>query len=59
MAIFGWKTMKQAALYTEAAEQKRLAGTAMSLISLDQTANESIPLSEAVERSGTKMCKKV
>lgn len=32
MAIFGWLTPKQAALYTRAARQKKLAGDAMSLL---------------------------
>jgi len=32
MAIFGWRTLKQAELYTRAAEQKRIAGSAMSLL---------------------------
>jgi len=32
MAIFGWSTLKQAEVYTRAAEQKRIAGGAMSLL---------------------------
>ena len=32
MAIFGWDSMKQAELYTRAADQKRMAGDAMHLI---------------------------
>jgi integrase len=32
MAIFGWDTMRQAELYTRAADQKRMAGDAMHLI---------------------------
>lgn len=32
MTIFGWLTPKQAALYTRAARQKKLAGDAMSLL---------------------------
>jgi integrase len=32
MAIFGWDSMKQAELYTRAADQKRLARDAMHLI---------------------------
>ena len=31
-AIFGWSTLKQAELYTRAAEQKRLAEDAMDLL---------------------------
>ena len=36
MAIFGWQTSKQAVLYTRAAEQKMLAGSAMALLSIEQ-----------------------
>lgn len=36
MAIFGWQTSKQAVLYTRAAEQKVLAGGAMTLLSIEQ-----------------------
>ncbi len=32
MSIFGWTTLQQAEVYTKAAEQKRLAGSAMHLI---------------------------
>jgi hypothetical protein len=32
MAIFGWDTIKQAELYTRAADQQRLAKDAMHLI---------------------------
>jgi integrase len=35
MAIFGWRTIKQAEVYTRAAERKRLAGTAMHLLGTD------------------------
>ena len=35
MAIFGWRTIKQAEVYTRAAERKRLAGTAMQLLGTD------------------------
>jgi hypothetical protein len=51
MLIFGWQRMKQAALYTKAAKQKRLAGAAMSMISFDQNANKILsPLPEVQER---------
>jgi integrase len=33
MAVFGWDSIKQAELYTRAAEQKRMAADAMHLIS--------------------------
>jgi len=32
MSIFGWTTLQQAEVYTRAAEQKRLAGSAMHVI---------------------------
>jgi integrase len=34
MAIFGWKTLEQAEIYTKAARQQMLAGGAMALITL-------------------------
>jgi integrase len=37
MAIFGWKTMKEAERYTRAARQKVLAGSAMRLLVPDQS----------------------
>jgi integrase len=38
MAIFGWRTIKQAELYTRAAERKRLAGDAMHLLGTNRAA---------------------
>jgi integrase len=58
MAIFGWQTMKEAAHYTKMANQKRLAASAMPLLSLDQSANNSLPLLGPVEESGSKRGKK-
>jgi integrase len=43
MAMFGWDSPKQAAHYTKAASQKRLAGAAMNLISMDQNGNRTVP----------------
>ena len=40
MAIFDWSTISQAEVYTRAADRKRMAGEAMSKISLDRSANE-------------------
>jgi integrase len=40
MAMFDWDTPSMAEVYTRAAEQKRLAGGAMGLISLDRSGNE-------------------
>jgi integrase len=41
MAMFDWETVAMAEVYTKAAEQKRLAGEAMGLISLDRSGNEN------------------
>jgi integrase len=41
MAMFDWSTPSMAEVYTRAAEQKRLAGGAMFLISLDRSGNDS------------------
>jgi integrase len=40
MAMFDWDSPRMAEVYTRQAEQKRLAGGAMGLITLDQIANE-------------------
>jgi len=40
MAMFDWDTVSMAEVYTRAAEQKRLAGEAMALITLDRKENE-------------------
>ncbi|WP_315813299.1 hypothetical protein [Bradyrhizobium sp. SZCCHNR2028] len=58
MAIFGWQAMKEAAHYTKRANQQRLAASAIPLLSLDQTANNSLPLLGPVEESGSKRGKK-
>ena len=42
MAICGWDSPKQAALYARAANQKRLATDAMPLVDPDYSANESV-----------------
>lgn len=53
MAIYGWNSPKQAALYTRAANKKRLAADAMHLIDPDWKENESVPLNRAVASGGT------
>jgi len=58
MAIFGWKTLKQAEHYTRQANRKKLAHDGMHFISLDQKENESVPLSSVIAVSGTKRSKK-
>lgn len=49
MAMFDWETPSMAEVYTRAAEQKRLAGEAMFLISLDRTENELCRTSSEVD----------
>ena len=41
MAIFGWRTLRQAEVYTRAADQRRLAADAMPLLSSRQKATNS------------------
>jgi integrase len=55
MAIFGWKTLKQVQHYTATARQKRLAASGMHLLIPERSQNESVPLSEGVTQSGTKL----
>jgi hypothetical protein len=38
MAIYGWKSAKMAAVYTRKVRQKKLAGSAMAFISMDDAA---------------------
>jgi hypothetical protein len=40
MAIFGWKTLQQAELYTEKARQQLLAGGAMNLLIFSPTSED-------------------
>ena len=53
MAIYGWDSPKQAALYTRAANRKRLAADAMPLVDPDYKVNESVPPEGAVASGGT------
>jgi len=44
MAIFGWDTLKMAEAYTRAADQKRLAESAMHMLEVqEQNSTESCP----------------
>jgi integrase len=58
MAIFGWDSPKQAAIYTRKANRKKLAAEAMHKLIPDQTENESVPLSSVVASGGTSGGKK-
>ncbi|WP_193370089.1 tyrosine-type recombinase/integrase [Pelagibius marinus] len=42
MAIYGWESPKQAALYTRKADRKRLAGASMHLLMTDQNENSCV-----------------
>jgi integrase len=59
MAIFGWKSIKMAEHYTKAADQKRLAGEAMSKLIPGQDRNKSVPLSTPVSQGGTNTGRKM
>ncbi len=53
MAIYGWDSPKQAALYTRAADRKRLAADAMPLVDPNYTENESVPPDRVLGSGGT------
>ena len=53
MAIYGWSSPKQAALYTKKANETRLANDAMHLLDPDYKTNESVPPERAVASGGT------
>ena len=54
MAMYGWESPKQAALYTRTADRKRLIGGAMHLL----VPTESVPPMAGVASSGTNKGKK-
>ncbi len=58
MAIFGWDSPKQAALYTRKANRKRLAAEAMHKLMPGHTENESVPPERVVASGGTMKGKK-
>ena len=53
MSIYGWDSPQQAALYTKAADRKRLIRDAMPLVDPDYKANESVPPNKALASGGT------
>jgi integrase len=56
MALFGWSTTKQAALYTRKANRARLEAGAAPLLARvppERNSNESVPLSQVVTAGGT------
>ena len=58
MAIYGWESPKQAALYTKKANRKRLAASAMHLLVSEHSENESVPLPAPKSAGGTNQDKK-
>lgn len=58
MAMFGWKTVKQAEHYTRKANRKLLAGGAMHFVSLEQNKNEIDPPTKVVREGGSKLAGK-
>ncbi len=58
MAMYGWNSPKQAALYTRTANQKQLAADAMAMVDPDYTTNKSVPPQETVGSGGTLKGKK-
>jgi site-specific recombinase XerD len=60
MAIFGWRKIAQAEVYTKAAEQKRMAAQGMaSLIMPGTDIEQKVPLRPEVQKSGTLRGKKL
>lgn len=54
MAVYGWESPKQAALYTRKANRKRLAESAMHLLVPERKTDESVPPPVSQCTSGTK-----
>jgi hypothetical protein len=52
MALFGWATTKQAAIYTRKANRTKLESEAARLLEA-QTSNTSVPLFPAMASGGT------
>lgn len=53
MAIYGWESPAQAALYTRKANRKRLAGDAMHLLMPGTNQVANVPLSQVPSKGGT------
>ena len=54
MAIYGWDSPKQAALYRRKANKKKLAATAMHLVEPERTENKSVSFSCLTKPGETK-----
>ncbi|MER8639618.1 tyrosine-type recombinase/integrase [Mesorhizobium sp. M1365] len=57
-AIYGWTTYQQPDHYIKKARRRKVARAAKYLLVIDRKENKIVPLSEGVERGGTKMAKK-
>jgi hypothetical protein len=57
MALFGWESTKQVALYTKKARRAKLESAAAPLL-LGRIENESVPPFQAVAPSGAKRSNK-
>jgi integrase len=55
MAIYGWESPKQAALYTRKANRRKLAGSGMDHLRLDEPGTEKSPTSGSVGEKGQKV----
>lgn len=53
-AIFGWTTLQQAEIYTRAANQKRLAGGAMTMLISDEKSSPKTEIEKGGEMRGKK-----
>ena len=58
MAITGHRTSRQVNCYTRAASQTLLGDAAMAKVLAGENRNESVPLSERAEQSGTVLASK-
>lgn len=59
MAIYGWESPKQAALYTRKANRKRLAASAMHLlVPAERNEDQSAPPTARKKAGGTNPSKK-
>jgi integrase len=56
-AIYGWTTYQQPDHYIRKARRRKVAQSARTLLVFDRNENEIVPLSEGVEKSGTKKIK--
>lgn len=58
MAVFGWESPKQAALYTRKARRKKLVGAGMPLLIAERNESPNVPPEEGVAEGETKVASK-